>query len=373
MPAPVARSFARFVFAIVALTFLLDACGPPPPAADTLPARFSDQEFRDMMNGFSEAGGFFPSDNFLSNESGYQSVIPDLVVTLKSGGVYIGVGPEQNFTYIAAFRPRIAFIVDIRRQNMLEHLFYKALFETSDDRSDFLSRLFARRKIESATAATPESLFRAYKSERPLSAFFEWNTHRILEYLENQRGLKLSADDRSALRDIARAFFESGPELRYTFKGASAESRRMPSYSDLMSESDDQLHNWSFLATEDQFRTIQRMQNDNLIVPLVGDFAGPKAIRSVARYVEEHGSLVRVFYTSNVEQYLFQSEEQWKHFYKNVATLPVDSTSIFLRYIPDALIYGKPRTTLTSTLDRTMSAYRGRGLQDYYDLIRLSR
>jgi hypothetical protein len=38
-------------------------------------------------------------------------------------------------------------VLDIRRQNMLEHLTYKALFEMSTDRADFLSRLFSRQRL----------------------------------------------------------------------------------------------------------------------------------------------------------------------------------------------------------------------------------
>ena len=65
-------------------------------------------------------------------------------VARPSGGVYIGVGPEQNFSYIARLRPAMAFIIDIRRENLNLHLFYKALFEVSSDRADFVSRLFSR-------------------------------------------------------------------------------------------------------------------------------------------------------------------------------------------------------------------------------------
>jgi hypothetical protein len=39
-------------------------------------------------------------------------------------GVYVGVGPYQNFTYISALDPDIAFVVDIRRKNLLHHLLY---------------------------------------------------------------------------------------------------------------------------------------------------------------------------------------------------------------------------------------------------------
>src|SRR5215470_15635204 len=98
-----------FVSAAFAFFFLFYRCGPPPRVPETLPASLTDQEFWKMITDFSEPGGYFQSDNFLSNESGYQSVIPALRKTVYTGGVYIGVGPEQNFTYIVALQPGIAF------------------------------------------------------------------------------------------------------------------------------------------------------------------------------------------------------------------------------------------------------------------------
>ena len=373
MTAEITRRAVLFVSAAFALTFLFYGCGPPPPVPETLPARLTDQEFWDMITDFSEPSGYFPSDNFLSNESGYQEVIPALLNTLKPGSVYIGVGPEQNFTYIVALQPKIAFIIDIRRQNMLEHLFYKALMETSADRAEFLSRLFARPRVELTANSTPETLFRAYKLSRPVPAFFETNFRRVVEYLENEKGFKLTDQDKAGIHYVAQAFFKSGSDLSYTFIGPYDDFRRMPSYSDLMTESDGVSRNWNFLATEDQFQSIERMQKSNLIVPLVGDFAGPKAIRSVAQYVQEHGSTVRAFYTSNVEQYLFQDHENWKQFYDNVLFLPTDSTSTFIRYVLNGSGYGLHRTSVTSGMDYTMQVYRGGRIQDYYGLMSLSR
>ena len=180
---------------------------------------------------------------------------------------------------------------------MLEHLFYKAMMETSAERAAFLSRLFGRPGVKSAAKATPETLFRAYKLGYPVRAFFETNINRVVEYLENQKVFKLSDEDKAGIRHVAEAFFKSGPDLSYSFIGGYGGFRRMPRYSDLMTESDGVSRNWNFLATEDQFQAIQRMQQRNLIVPLVGDFAGPKAIRSVAQYVQEHGNTARAFYT----------------------------------------------------------------------------
>src|SRR6202171_365485 len=132
-------------------------------AANTLPKQIGDRAFWRMIVDFSEPGGLFPSDNFISNETTYQEVIPELRKRASSDGAYLGVGPDQNFTYITALRPRIAFIIDIRRQNMIEHLLYKAIVEISDDRDDFLPRLFPPpRPASLGRSSAPEVLFGAY-------------------------------------------------------------------------------------------------------------------------------------------------------------------------------------------------------------------
>src|SRR5258705_6300197 len=115
-----------------------------PLSAESLPSSLSDEAFWRLVSDFSEPNGFFRSDNFLSNEVEYQWVIPTLTSTVGTGGVYLGVGPEQNFTYISALRPKLAFIFDIRLGKLHEHLRYKSFVEITADRADFLSRLFAR-------------------------------------------------------------------------------------------------------------------------------------------------------------------------------------------------------------------------------------
>src|SRR5262245_54144495 len=127
---------------IVAAAVLLVPLSLKP--ADTLPAQISDAAFWRMVTGFSEEAGSFRFQ-YMSNEREFAALIPDLKKSTKPGGVYLGVGPEQNFSYIAALRPRLAFIFDIRRENMLEHLIYKAVFEMSSNRVEFVSRLFSRR------------------------------------------------------------------------------------------------------------------------------------------------------------------------------------------------------------------------------------
>jgi hypothetical protein len=71
------------------------------------------------------------------------------------------------------------------------------------------------------------------------------------------------------------------------------------------------------------------LQEKNLLVPVVGNFAGPKAIRSVGQYVRDRGAVVSAFYLSNVEQYLSQMQV-WYTFCGNFATLPLDESSTFI-------------------------------------------
>ncbi|HUK32675.1 MAG TPA: hypothetical protein VLV86_02125, partial [Vicinamibacterales bacterium] len=128
-------------FAAAAAAALVVLAAAPRSVVAADPA-LSDQEFRTLITGLSEPGGTFVTDNILSNEIAMQDVLPELERTHR--GAYIGVGPEQNLTYITALKPSIAFVVDLQRGNLLLHLMYKALVEMSTDRADFLSRLFAR-------------------------------------------------------------------------------------------------------------------------------------------------------------------------------------------------------------------------------------
>src|SRR6185369_10669602 len=137
----------RSLYVAVVLTVVLLSTGlgaRVPQSSPALPSEISDADFWRMIVELSEPGGTYPYENFVSNEVTLQDVIPALKVTTKPGGTYIGVGPEQNFTYISALQSKLAFVIDIRRQNMLELLMYKALFELSSDRADFVGKLFSR-------------------------------------------------------------------------------------------------------------------------------------------------------------------------------------------------------------------------------------
>jgi len=304
-------------------------------AADTLPDRLTDQEFWKIIEDFSEPNGYFRSDNLLSNEIWLQWVIPDLLTRTRQSGVYLGVGPEQNFTYIAALHPKMVFITDIRRGNLHTQLMYKALFEMSADRADFFGKLFTKARPAGLTAkSTASEIIQAYwdnlKVPTQGEAVYKENLKSLQDHLTKKRGLPLVKEDLDGIEYVYWNFYWHGPAITYNSSSGGNGRGSMASYGDLVLATDGANVNRGFLASEENFKVLKDLEERNLIVPIVGNFAGPKALRTVGKYLKERGAVVSAFYLSNVEQYLNQ-DGIWGAFCANVATLPLDEKSMFIR------------------------------------------
>jgi hypothetical protein len=300
--------------------------------ADSLPSRLTDAQFWQLIGRFSELNGTFRSDNLLSNEIGMQAVIPELTRVAKPGRVYLGVGPEQNFTYIVALRPKIAFIVDVRRGNLDLQLMYKALFDLSADRAAFVSRLFSRaRPTGLGAASSPSAIFEAFQPVSASDTLYQSNLHAVLDDLTRTHKFALLPGDVSGIGEVYHAFFEFGPGIQYSSTGRSG-GRSQPTYADLMTAGDAEGTPRSYLATEDRFLFLKELEARNMLVPVVGNFGGPRALRRVGAYVRDHGATISAFYLSNVEQYL-RMDGLWRTFCGNVAALPLDKTSTFIRSV----------------------------------------
>ena len=378
---------ARFFSRRILLAGAVVLTGTAAQAQSTIPQRLTDKELWQLNASMSEPNGYFRSDNLLSNETGFQAVIPALRERIQPGGVYMGVGPEQNFTYIVALQPKIAFIVDIRRGNMLEHLMYKALIETSADRAEFLSKLFSRpRPAGLDSTSTAPQLFAAYENVASDSGLYHKNLAALRRQLTEGHGFALDDSDSNGIAYVYYAFFEQGPQLTYNYPNGNyggGFGRGMPTYATLQQATDTLGKNWAFLATEANFRWLKDFESKNLLVPVVGDFGGPKAIRAVGQYLKDHHAVVSAVYTSNVEQYLFQSDGAWSRYYKNVETLPLDSTSTFIRsigglrgyYSPtgSALPYGRRLASVTSSVQALLKAFDAGSIMSYGDVIAMSR
>src|SRR5262245_45928928 len=318
-------------FLLAALLVIIQiAAYAPARAADTLPTQLSDQDFWKISAEFSEPDGTFRSDNLLSNESYFQYVLAPLRDLAKTGQVYMGVGPEQNFTYIAALKPRMVFIVDIRRGNLDLQLLYKALFEMSKDRAEFVFRLFARKQPEGiGPNSTVEEIFNALEKAPTSDEIYTDNLNAIKDHLIKKHGFPLSENDIGGIEWVYGNFQRFGSRINYGSSGRGGFGNGV-TYAELMTAADAQGVARSYLASEENFTVLKSLELKNLIVPVVGNFAGTKTIRSVGKYVKEREGLVIAFYISNVEQYLRQ-DGIWNEFCRNVASLPLDASSTFIR------------------------------------------
>jgi hypothetical protein len=302
-----------------------------PVQQPVLPGRLSDAEFWNLSSSLSEPGGYFRIvDNFTSNENEIGRLFPRVAALAAPGGVYLGVGPEQNLTYISALRPAMAFVIDIRRQAAIQHLMFKAAFELSKDRADFISMLFAKPKPADIESKAPiQQIWEAFAkvpTDRTLTAK---NHAAIVDRLKTH-GFTLTEDESSQLDLVLTAFVQYGPAIT-TNSGNRGRGGNSASFEDLTGWSlDENGHPQSFLSTDENYQFVKTLQEKNLLIPVTGDFGGPKALRAIGKYLHEHNGIVRAFYLSNVEQYLFMDGKS-ETFYENVATLPLNDASVFIR------------------------------------------
>ena len=303
-----------------------------------------DQSFGQLVNTLSGKGGYFDTDNLISNESSYLHIIPQLHELNIKGGAYLGVGPDQNFSYIAHIQPEIAIIVDIRRDNMLMHLFYKALFELSAHRLQFLSHLFAR-KIETGIPGSKhlgvDSLMNQVQIAESMGEGIAELQHSIEQKLK-QYNVGLSDKDLAVIRRFHNEFIARGPGLRFTSHNRSPRAY-YPTYRQLIVEKDVTGNNASFLSQESLFQFLKEMHENDLIIPVVGNFADPDAIPAIGAYLKGIEINISAFYTSNVEYYLMY-QGQFPAFLDNLSQLPLKENGVMIRSYFNRFRSSHPKT-----------------------------
>ncbi len=319
---------------LVLFSLLLLQIQPQPVATTSLPEKLTPTEFKHLMTEFSEPGGDFLSDNLISNETAYLPVLNKLQELNASGGAYLGVGPEQNFSYIAKIRPRIAFIVDIRHMAVTQHLMYKAIFQLSADRAQFLSLLLSRplaqEKPLTATASMPE-LIKYFSTAKADDKAYAANFDAIRQTIEKDFEIKLSEFELKELDYLLKSFKVDGLEIAFRLGGGWSS---FPSLKEVLSQTDPTGKSNHFLASADDYNYLRQLHMKNLIIPINGDFAGKKALASIGDYLRKNNVTVTAFYLSNVEQYLF-GDGVFADFAANVKKLPINEQSLFIRSIWD--------------------------------------
>lgn len=277
----------------------------------------------------SEPGGYFDTDNLISNESSYLQVLPDLKRRNVHGGAYIGVGPDQNFSYIAETRPAVAYIVDIRRDNVLLHLLFKALFHESRSRVEYLSLLFGRtppRDAQSLRTADPDQLAK-YVDAAPRAD--DAALHARVEKVIRGFGVSLTADDLRTIAAFHQRFIEAGLALRFQSAGRPPQWN-YPTYGSMLVDRDAAGRQAHFLATEDGFQFVRDLEARDLVIPVVGDLSGPTALGKVGKAIAARRETLTAFYVSNVEFYLF-SDGTFSQFVANLKQIPHAENAVLIR------------------------------------------
>ena len=368
----------------VLLAVLLAACHGPAtgqqPAdaevAQAVPTAATDSAFARLVERLSEPGGYFDTDNLISNEASYLHVFGKLRAMELRGGAYLGVGPDQNFAYIAQVRPSIAFIVDIRRDNLLQHVFFKALFTSAQNRIEYLCLLFGKpipSDVEEWEDRSIEELV-AYIDETPSQPDPLETARAVVQDRARHAGLPLSEADLATIDAIHSNFIGEGLGLQFTSHGRGPRFY-YPTYRDLLLEKDLTGRYGTFLAREEDYQFIRRMQKEDCLVPVVGDLSGPHALATIGQYLAGRDEHVSAFYTSNVEFYLMR-RGRFDRFAENVKRLPYTEHSVIIRSYFNRFSSNHPQTVpgyastqLLQTIESLVEEHENGGYQSYWDLI----
>jgi hypothetical protein len=346
------------------------ACASSPAPAVPAPTPAADADFAVVVERLSEPGGFFPSDNLVSNETSYLHVLHRMEQLGVSGGAYLGVGPDQNFSYIAQVRPEVAFIIDIRRDNLLHHLLFKALFENARNRLEYLCLLVGRpvpENLGSWNEANIEQIV-AYIDQAPGDrAQFEATASRVRTAVQRY-GVPVTDVELTTIFTIHEAFHGRGLDIRYSY------SSRHPTYRQLLLESDLEGRRRNYLANEENFRFVKELERRNRVIPVVGDLGGPHALAAIGKEIAARGLRISAFYVSNVEQYLMRGSgfDQFAH---TVSALPIDERSVLIRSYFGRVgghpfgVPGHTSVQLLELMETFTETYRNGGYPSYIDLV----
>ena len=383
------RSLMAFLLVVLLLPSCMrsEAVSERPATATATPAgatgavgaaaTTSDSAFGALVATLSEPGGYFDSDNLVSNELSYQHVLGAIRRLKVSGGAYIGVGPDQNYTYIAKVRPKIAYMIDLRRDNLLQHLLYKSLFELSRNRVEYLGLLLGRpvpRDAAGWNGRSVEQIVAWYDATPPRRELFD-SVRALVAERTAKYGIPINDQDRETLARIHGRFADAGLDLQY--ESLNRPSRRnYPTFRDLLLERDLEGARGNYFASEDDFQFVKSLHARNLIVPVVGNLAGGHALRAIGRDIAARNERVSVLYVSNVEFYLMR-EGSFEAFAENARTLPRNERSVIIRsYFNGPYSYGHPQwvpgyfsTQILQTLDSFATEYTRGGYSDYLALV----
>jgi len=301
--------------------------------ASHVSAQSDEETFASQIARFSEPSGFFDTDNLISNERTYLHVIDKLKHLSLSGGIYLGVGPDQNFSYIAQLQPERAYIIDIRRDNLLIHFLFKALFEISPTRVEYVANLFGRPVPDDTSHWETADIDQVvdFVDETTLDNGQLLLVQQRINQQLREFGVQLSMTDDETIARFHQIFANRGLSLQFRSLGRPPRPH-YPTYRDIILATDSRGVPSSYLASRTTYQFVRQLQLKDRIIPIVGNFAGSHAIKTLGDYLSSEGKSVSAFYTSNVEFYLFQNR-LFSRYLNNLSRLPYKKNSVIIRSV----------------------------------------
>jgi hypothetical protein len=326
----------------------------------------AEPSYADRIRDLSEPGGSFDTDNLISNEGSYLEVIPALVEAGVTGGAYLGVGPDQNFSYIAQLRPTVAYIIDVRRDNLLLHLLFKALFAAAPTREDYLGLLTGRAPPSgrnSQGAPLAEILERVERAERRERAALR----RDLEQRIRGFGVPLATADYETIARFHSDFIDASFNLRFRSYGRPPRAS-YPTLRELLQATDRDGRQWSYLASDESYGYVRALQARDRVIPVVGDVSGGRAMRAIGAALTTDDVALSAFYISNVEDYLFR-DDSFGRFADNLSRLPRTPRAMMIR----SVFRAGPSVSVVQRLDDLIQGVTQGRYRSYSDLLYGSR
>ncbi len=334
--------------------------------------------FASLVARLSEPGGDFGGDNLISNEQSYLHVMTSLEQSRVTGGAYLGVGPDQNFSYIGQIKPAVAFLIDIRRDNLLLLLLFKAIFAQAPTRVEYLCLLTGRAPPaapETWATATIDRIVTYLDAAAALPDARQTQIRARLEQMLKGFGVPLSAADLATINGRRREFVYSGLSLAFAVRGRPP-APYYPTLRTLLTETDRSGRQVSFLASEPSYQFVRGLQARDLVIPVVGDVSGPHAMTAIAAEMAARQTPLSAFYISNVEQYLF-GDGTFPAYVDNLKRMPRDARSTIIRSVfpsgfrgllPGA-VPGSYSASLIQPLNQMLADIAAGRTRSYFDLV----
>jgi hypothetical protein len=308
------------------------------------------------------------ADNLMSNEDSYPRVATELTRHAPRGAIYLGVGPDQNFTLIAQARPDLAFIVDYRRRNLRLHLIHKALMTLEEDRMGYLSGLTARAPSGLARDASIEDMIAAFRAAPFRRTKLDEAVSEVAQSLK-----PLGAVEDGEWSDIATIQAKlAGPGLDARFLAL----KMYPTLARQLATRSRDGHPAHFLASEASYRYVRDLHRADHIVPFVGDLSEADGLQGLSRWLVKEGHKLGVVYVSDVEFFLLRSG-RFAAYAANLARLPRAAGAVIVRTSTREIqhperVAGDSSTTVIRPLDRFLDDAKAGRIQGVDDLFRPS-